>query len=451
MNHDLTRFPPATFVLRRERLAESIRDGVMILPAAPLLHRSRDTEYRYRPDSELYYLTGCTDPGVVAVLGPAEAGSGPCLTLFVPERDPDREIWSGPRMGPEEALERLGADAAHPFSELGSRLPGLLREPRKIYCRLGVHPEVDRLVTRAMQDARTRGARKGTGPRLVADPGVLLDPLRMRKDPREVAVIRSAVDLTVAGFREALAGVGEGVGEWEVEARLEGVFRQRGGAGAAFPTIVGSGENACVLHYARNEAVIPEGALVLVDGGAELNLYAGDLTRTVPAAGGFRGAQRDVYQLVLDARNAAMSQVRPGDPVSGIHGAATEVLTDGLLALGVLAGHKDDLMEDEAWKRLFPHQTSHWLGLDVHDVGDYARGGESVMLEPGMVLTVEPGLYFSQEMDGIPDHFKGIGVRIEDDLLVTEDGVENLSAALPVSPEEVEGMVRGGGPDRLTE
>lgn len=439
-------FSPETFARRRQQARASLDEAVLVLPAAPTRHRSRDTEYRYRPDSELFYLTGCTEPGVVAVFGPGLAGgegggTGDPFTLFVPERDPRAERWSGPRMGPEEARERFGAGASFPRREMEARLPELLRDPRKIFFRPGIHPELDRMVLEAMRGARTRGPRKGTGPRALVDPGEILDPLRLRKDPQEVATIRRATQLTVAAFRETLSRVHEGMGEWEVESLLEGAFRRGGGTAPAFPTIVGSGSNACVLHYGANQDPIPRGSMVLLDGGAEVDLYAGDVTRTFPVSGSFQGPQAEIYALVLEAQKAAMAQLRPGGPVDGIHDAATRVLTRGLVELGILEGDEDTLLREKACEPYFPHQTSHWLGLDVHDVGDYARAGEPALLEVGMVLTVEPGLYFSPSRDEVPEAFRGLGIRIEDDLLVTEAGAENLTAEVPTSPELLAALV----------
>ncbi|MGM0668957.1 MAG: aminopeptidase P N-terminal domain-containing protein [Gemmatimonadota bacterium] len=446
MTDKIPGFSRETFARRRRRLMEEMGDGILILPAAPLLFRSRDTAHRYRPDSDLFYLTGCTEPEVVAVFGGGQEPEKPedAFVLFVPDRDPRVELWTGPRMAPQEARERFGAMAAHPLKELGARLPALLKEPRKVFCRLGIHPELDGMVLEAMREARTRGARKGDGPRAVADPGELLGPLRMRKDAQELAAIRQAADLTVAGFRAAMAEVHEGMGEWEVESVLEATFRRGGGSGPAFPTIVGAGANACVLHYAANGDRIPEGGLVLLDGGAEKDLYAGDVTRTFPAGGSFRGSQEEVYRVVLEAHRAAIAEIRPGNPVSRVHEAATTTLVRGLTALGILSGREEDLVRERAWEPYFPHQTSHWLGLDVHDVGDYARRGTPTLLEPGMVLTVEPGLYFNPERTEIPEAFRGIGIRIEDDMVVTEDGAENLTEALPTSPEGVAGLVGTG-------
>lgn len=438
MNRHLLGFQPEIFSRRRERVLQLIQGGALVLPAAPVLVRSRETEHRYRPDSELFYLTGCTEPGVVALLRDAEEES---YVLFVPRRDPEGELWSGIRMGPEEAQERFGADSVYPLEEMGERLPGLLQAHERVFFRLGKDPDVESSVRRALEWARTRGQREGKGPRALEDPGQVLDDLRLLKDPEEISRIRSATALTAGAFRKTLAGTRPGMGEWEVEALLESSFRKGGAEGPAFPTIVGSGGNGCILHYSRNRDSIQEEDLVLLDGGAELGLYCGDVTRTYPAGGRFTPRQTEVYEVVRRAHESAISQVKPGGTVAQVHRTALECLTCGLLDLGVLSGEMEELLEAEAYKPFFPHRTSHWLGLDVHDVGDYASKSVPRVLEPGMVLTVEPGLYFSPASD-LPDHgFEGTGVRIEDDLLVTEDGSENLTGSVPVSPEELEALV----------
>jgi len=442
MTDKIRGFPRETFRARRKTVLEHLGQDVLILSSAPLLYRSRDTEHRYRPDSELFYLTGCTQPGVVAVLAGGDAEHG--FLLFVPRRDLKAELWSGPRMGPEAAREHFEADAAFPVEELDERLPALLKRPHRIYFRLGSEPRLEPVVVEALRTARSRGPRRGEGPRIVEDPGQILDELRLRKDPEEVAKIRQATSLTLAAFQEAMAGTRPGMGEWEVESLLEAEFRSGGGAGPAFPTIVGSGGNACTLHYAANEHTIDAGELVLLDGGAEVDLYAGDVTRTYPAGGRFSPEQRAVYEVVLSAHRAAMESVRPGSATTRLHDVVVRTLTEGLLDLGVLSGDVDDLMERKAYERYFPHQTSHWLGLDVHDVGDYAVGGEPRRLEEGMVLTVEPGLYFPAVGEDRPGSFTGIGVRIEDDVLVTATGMENLTRSLPVAPEEVEALTGAG-------
>jgi Xaa-Pro aminopeptidase len=415
----------------------------MVLPAAPVQLKSRDGERPYHPDRELYYLTGATEPGTVAVLtGHDSDEDGPRLHLFVRERDAEAELWSGRRLGPEGTAERLGLDGCHRLGELGQKLPELLRAADRIFYRLGPGGEVEQHVRDALEYARGRGARTGTGPRAVIDPGEILDDLRLIKDDHELDLLRRAAEVTVEGHRAAAARIAPGEGEWAVEAVLHATFRSSGGGGPGYESIVGSGGNACVLHYVDNASVIGEGALVLVDAGAEYGFYNGDVTRTYPAGGKFVGAQREIYEIVEAARAAAVAAVKPGCPVSGVHDAATRVLVDGLVALGVLGGDAGELIAAEAHKPFYPHQTSHWLGLDVHDAGDYARNGVSRNLEPRMVLTVEPGLYFRAGHEKTPARFAGIGIRIEDDVVVTENGHEVLTASLPTTPDDVAALVR---------
>jgi len=475
--HAMRTTPPADLLFeRRRRVLEALGDDALLLPAAPVRYASRDAEYPYRPDSELYWLTGMVEPGGLALLrGHADADR---FVLFVPDRDLDAELWHGPRTGPDEAAERFGADAAWPLDELEERLPPLLYGAERLYLRLepdakggrSVRGRVERLAREALAWGRRRGARTGVGPRGVLDPGGVLDPLRIVKDGWEIDRMRAAAALTVEAHRHALAGVAPGVGEWEVQARVEARMRGEGGDGPAFGTIVASGPNACTLHYVANDRRIGDGELVLLDAGASLDLYAGDVTRTVPADGTFTGARRAVYEWVDGARRAAIAAAEPGATVDDVHDAAVRTIVEGLIELGALDGAPDDLVESKAFKRYFPHSTSHWLGLDVHDPGDYGTDGESRMLEAGMVLTVEPGLYFVPEaaarsrgrdrghgMDTIgardepagadlpelPEALRGIGVRVEDDLLITVEGCEVLTADLPTGADEVAALVRG--------
>lgn len=432
--------PHETLAARRAAAAAALGEGVMVLAAAPLQYASRDTERRYRPDSELYYLTGATEPETVAVLvGGGEAE----LVLFVRERDEAAELWSGPRLGPEAAAERLRPDRCLPLSALDEELPALLQRGDRIHYRLGRRDRVEALVLDALARARARGPRRGTGPRGVIDPGQILDELRLRKDAHELAELRAAAALTVAGHRAGAAAVRPGVGEWVVEAAVEGAFRAGGASGPGFPTIVGSGANACVLHYVENREVVGPTDLVLVDAGAERGLYSADVTRTYPAGGRLQGAARAVYDHVRAALTAALAEVRPGRTMADVHEAATRALLAGLVDLGVLEGSVDALLEEDAHKPFYPHQTSHWLGLDLHDPGDYACKGMPRRLEPGMVFTVEPGLYFRPGGEAVPSALEGIGVRIEDDVLVTEAGCEVLTSDLPTEAEEVERLVGG--------
>lgn len=439
--------PPAVtdmtpFRERRERFLAAIGEGVAVIPAAPELLKSRDTEIRYRPDSDLFFLTGFGEPEAVAVLTPHDPAHR--FTLFVRPRDPSRETWTGPRAGVEGARERFGADAAYPIEELGERLHKLLEPADAVWLALGVNAELDRLVTESLRKFRVSRPRSGKGPWDVRDPGAVLDATRLVKEPNEVERMREAARVSAQGHLAAMRVARPGVGEWELEAALDGTFRRLGAFGPSFPSIVGSGANATVLHYVTNDRVVADGDLVLVDAGAEVGMYCGDITRTWPVSGRFSPAQREVYDLVLEAEEAAIAAVGPGVPFSQIHEVTLRVLVPGMVRLGLLEGEPEALVEQGAYRRFYMHQTSHWLGLDVHDAGPYReRGGDFVTLRPGMVLTIEPGLYIPVA-DDIPERLRGIGVRIEDDVLVTEEGHEILTRDVPVRPEEVEALVGSG-------
>lgn len=413
----------------------------MVVPGAPIVHRTGDTEIRYRPDSDLWYLTGFAEPGALLVLrGFADEDRS---VLFVRPRDEAAERWTGPRLGPDAAAGLVGVDRARSSEELRDALPGLLAGADRVHYRfganlgganLGATPDLNELVVRSLATARAKRRTEGKGPRGTVDPGEILDPLRLRKDEDEIRAIREAAAITVEGMREGLRHVKPGAGEWEIEAAIESSFRRGGADGAAFPTIVGSGPNACTLHYVENSRRMEAGELLLVDAGAERRMYSGDATRTVPVSGAFSAEQAALYEIVESARRVGVATAAPGTAIAAVHQAALGALVDGLIEIGVLRGTAEALVERGEHKRYFPHQTSHWLGLDTHDVGDYNRDGVSQILEPGMVLTVEPGLYFPTD-DG--SRFRGIGIRIEDDVLVTAGGREVLTAALPTALHEL--------------
>ncbi len=437
--------PDDVYRARRERFLEGIGEGVAVLCSAPELILSRDTEIRYRQDSNLFYLTGFREPAV-AVLTPHDGEHR--FTLFVRPRDPEREVWDGPRAGVEGARERFGADAAYPLAELDTRIKELVEPADALWYALGSDEAMDRRLVALLKDWRLRRARSGKGPADVLDPGGVLDPMRVVKEPGEMELIRRACRLSAEGHLAAMAAARPGVGEWELESIIDSVFRAAGPeCGTAYDTIVGSGVNGTILHYVTNDRRAEPGELMMIDAGAHVGLYCGDITRTFPVSGRFTPAQRAVYDVVLAAEEAAIAAVRPGAPFSDVHDAARRVLVEGMVSLGLLVGDVDALIEAETYKRFFMHQTAHYLGLDVHDAGDYrARGGDWLPMRPGMVFTVEPGLYVPLEGEGIPDELRGIGVRIEDDVLVTHSGHEILTRDVPVEPEAVERLVGGGGP-----
>jgi len=396
-------------------------------------YRSGDTEYRYRPDSDLLYLGGIVEPGAVLVVG--GSGNEVGTVLFLPDSDPSVALWNGPRTAPEEAVARYGVDEAYSTSELEGRLAASLVGSERVFYRLGRSEAVDRSVLRCLEQGRVHRNKTGRGLVGVLDSGLIMDGLRLVKDAWEIQRIRAACEVTIAGHMAGLATVAPGVGEWDVEAEIEVAFRRAGATGPAFGTIVGSADNGCVLHYTANARRMQDGELVLIDAGAEVDYYSGDVTRTVPVSGKWTPEQLALYEVVEQARVEAVSAVAPGVGMETPHEAARAVLVQGLVDLGLLSGDPAARIEAGDYKRFIPHRTSHWLGLDVHDVGTYRVGDASRVLEPGVVLTVEPGVYVPSDATDVPERFRGLGIRIEDDVLVTADGRENLTQALPTDPD----------------
>ncbi|HSJ13964.1 MAG TPA: aminopeptidase P N-terminal domain-containing protein [Longimicrobiales bacterium] len=423
--------PAEVFARRRTRVLAALGPrAALVLSAGPEL-RAGDAELRYPVDPDLYYLTGYTEPEAVLVLSPAADAP---FTLFVRPRDPERELWTGVRGGADAARVEFGADAAHAIAELPAGLRPILESVDHLYYRAGTgRGDVDRLLRELVAAARVRRPRHGVGVHTVSDPGLLLDELRLVKDEREIAALREAARITVESFREAQTLVRPGAGEWELEAALEGGFRRRGASGPAFPSIVAGGPGATVLHYVSNARALNAGELVLVDAGARAGMYCADMTRTWPVDGRFTDAQRTLYDVVRGAHAAALAQAVPGRSVDDVHHAAVHALSDGMVALGLLRGDAAELATEPArYRRFYPHRTSHWLGLDTHDVGDYVRDGAGRVLEPGMVLTIEPGLYVPAADPDAPAALRGTGIRLEDDVLITANGHEVLTADLPL-------------------
>jgi Xaa-Pro aminopeptidase len=423
----------------KPQLAEFMRrmepDSVAIIPSARPATRSNDTHYRYRQDSDFYYLTGFDEPEAVAVIAPSREEK---YTLFVRPRDPEKEIWDGRRAGVEGAVKEHGAHAAFNIDEFPERLGDLLGNARNLYYRLGSDREFDDLVIKQITRMRTMGRRGIHAPEAITDPGVILHELRLIKTEEEIALMQHAADIAAEAHREAMRTARPGMKEYEIEALIEYVFRRSGAAAPAYGSIVGSGPNATVLHYVNNDATLRDGDLLLVDAGAEYRGYASDITRTFPVGGRFSTAQREVYDLVLEAQVACVEMVRPGVTIDELHNRSVEILTEGMARLGLLAGDPHKLIAEEAYKRFYMHRLGHYIGMDVHDVGRYHVDGRSRPLEPGMVTTIEPGLYIAPDAEGVPDKYRGIGVRIEDDVLVTAEGHRVLSSKAPKQAEEIE-------------
>ncbi len=434
----------AVYAARRARLmAELGSDAVAVLATAPERLRNRDSHYPYRFDSHFYYLTGFAEPEAVLVLHGASGRS----ILFCRERDPEREIWDGLRYGPQAAREAFGFDEAWPIGELDQRLPDWLSGQAALHCVLGEDAAWDRRVLDWLQALRALARNGVQAPRGMFDLRRVLDAMRLIKDEHEIAIMQRSADIAAAAHCRAMRATRPGMNEYQIEAELLYEFRRQGAQAPAYTSIVAGGAHACVLHYVENNGWLADGELLLVDAGCELDGYASDITRTFPVNGRFTGAARDVYACVLAAQAAALEQVRPGNSWQAPHEAAVRVLAQGMLDWRLLQGSLDGVVESGAYKRFYMHRTGHWLGLDVHDVGEYKQGGEWRPLQPGMVLTVEPGCYIRAAED-IPQAFCNIGVRIEDDVLVDVDGHRVLTSAVPSAMAGIEALMAQAGEER---
>jgi Xaa-Pro aminopeptidase len=427
----------ATLAARRERIMSTMGGGLMMLAAAPERPRTADILYPYRQDSDFDYVTGFPEPDAVCVLAPDQPHR---YLLFVRPADPERAIWVGPRAGLDGAVERHGADRAYSLDELEKVLGPLVEKSPYVYHTvLRDDPLAQRLLA-LIRGAQAGRPRTGTGPSAIRDPAEVLHEMRLRKDPAELERMRRAITIACEAHREAMRAAQPGMAEFEVEALVDFTFRRRGATGPAYPSIVASGSNATILHYVDNDRVLVDDELLLIDAGAEHGGYCADVTRTFPVGRRYTGPQRALYDAVLAAQQSAIDTVRPGATLEGAHQAAVRVLVDALVAEGLLEGSRDEILEKGLYRRFYMHRTSHWLGRDVHDVGNYAVAGAPRPLEPGMVLTVEPGLYVPTDADDVPAGFRGVGIRIEDDVLVTETGNEVLSAAAPKQVAEIESL-----------
>ena len=436
-----TKWNPEMFANHRRRLFEALDDeDAVLLFGSPHHLRNGDAEFKYRPDSDVYHLTGWDAPEVAVLLRPNAEHP---FIMFVQNRDPAMEIWTGRRWGPDGAKERFGADQAYDYADLAAKLPELLQGYRNLHYRVADDADRDRLLMGALKSARRKARRNGLNvPDAFIDPGRVLHELRLIKTEHEIAVMKKAAEITCDAHSAAMHRTAPGVTEYEIESVIEHTFRISGGNGPGYTSIVGSGANATILHYIENADTMKDGDLVCVDAGCEYGFYTADVTRTWPVNGTFSRAQAELYQVVLDAQEAAIKQAVEGNSMRSVHQVTVRALTEGMVRLGLLSGNVDDLIAEETFRRYYMHGTSHWLGLDVHDVGAYFHEGDSRALRPGMVLTIEPGLYIAEDDMEAPESYRGIGIRIEDDVLVTEGGNLVLTAAAPKSIADVEAAVQ---------
>jgi len=424
------------FAARRTQLLDAIGDGVAVFPSAPLAVRNRDVEHPYRQDSDLYYLTGLEEPESLLVL--TNQHEEHRVVLFVRPKKREREIWDGPRAGVEGAVEAFGADVAFPIDELPKRLPDYLGNVERLHYRLAQNDEADAKIFDCLNLLR-RGVRRGvTAPEVIIDSSVHLHEMRLRKSDAELARMRGAAAITKEAHLRAMRITRPGMHEYEIDAELLHIFRKHGSQRPAYESIVGSGPNATILHYRAGDRVMNDGELVLIDAGCELGYYASDVTRTFPVNGRFSNEQRAVYDVVLRAQKAGIEAVKPGVTLEALHDGAVRSITEGLVAIGLLEGDVDALIEDKKYEPFYMHRTSHWLGMDVHDVGHYYVEGEHRPFEPGFVLTVEPGVYIATDAEGVDERWRGIGVRIEDDVVVTKSGHDVLTDGIPKEIDDVE-------------
>ena len=429
------------FIARRRFLASEMQSGIAVIPTAPERLRNRDAHYPYRFDSYFYYLTGFREPEAVLVIVAATDKAPSKHILFCRQKDQEREIWDGFRYGPEAAKTIFGFDEAHPIDQLDELLPKLLADQTAVYTALGLDAAWDQRVIGWLNRVREL-ARTGVAvPAKIHDSRALLDEMRLIKGTDELQIMQRAADISAQAHQRAMQTTRPGMREFEIEAELLYTFYRHGAQAPAYTSIVAGGANACVLHYVDNNAELKSGDLLLIDAGCELDGYASDITRTFPVNGKFTAAQRDVYQLVLAAQAAAIAQVQPGNSWNESHQAALRILARGFIDLGLCQGSIDAVLESEDYKRFYMHRTGHWLGMDVHDAGEYKQKGEWRLLQPGMVLTVEPGCYI-RPADNVPEHFWNIGIRIEDDVVVTPDGHELLTLAAPKTVAEIEELMQ---------
>jgi len=427
------------FARRRQHLIETMgSDSIAVLPSVPVANRNRDVDYSYRSDSSFHYLSGFDEPESVIVIIPGRPHGE--YILFCRERDLSKEIWDGYRAGQEGAIEKFGADDSYPISDLDDILPGLLEGKEKVYYTMGSVPSFDQRIVGWLNHLRNASRQGMHSPSEIIELEHSLNELRLYKSSYEIKAMRKAADISTAAHIRAMQFTKVGKWEYQVEAEIIHEFMTNDCRSPAYPSIVGGGENGCILHYIENDHKLKNNDLLLIDAGAEYDYYAADITRTFPVNGKFTPCQKTLYTIVLDAQKAAIAEVKPGNHWNQPHEAAVRVITQGLLDIGLLQGKFETLIEQEKYREFYMHRTGHWLGMDVHDVGDYKVGGEWRVLEPGMVLTVEPGLYV-RDPKHIDKKWHFIGIRIEDDVLVTKTGNEILTDAAPKEVDDIEALM----------
>lgn len=423
---------------RRQLMRMAGDDAIVIVPAAPERIRNNDSHYPYRQDSDFHYLTGFAEPDAVLVLIPGRSAGAEIL--FCRERHPEREQWDGPRVGPEGAVEDYALDDAFPIEDIDEILPGMIEGRDRIYYHFGRDTDFDLRIIAWVNRVRGEVKKGARAPHEFVALSHLLHDLRLFKSPAELKLMRRSAEIAAEAHCRAMQATRPGLHEHAIEAELLHTFR-RHGAVASYEPIVGAGANACVLHYRANNALLNDGDMLLIDAGAEFHGYASDITRTFPVNGRYTNAQRAIYDIVLAAQDAAIKQVRPGRAFDAYHHAAVHVISQGLIDLGLLHGSLHDVVESGAFRRFYMHKTGHWLGLDVHDVGDYRIGDDFRELEAGMVLTVEPGIYIAPQLEGVPSEYLGIGVRIEDDVVVTTSDPEVMTTGVPRDAAMIEALM----------
>lgn len=436
----MNRIPRADYARRRKALmAEMEPNSIAILPAAPMYIRNRDVEHVYRQDSDFQYLSGFPEPeAVIALIPGREHGE---YVLFCRERDPARELWDGLRAGQDGAVSEYGADDAFPIGDIDDILPGLIEGRSRVYYAIGSNQEFDHRLMEWINTIRSKARQGAQPPNEFVALDHLLHDLRLYKSANEVKVMKHAAEISALAHIRAMQASRAGLHEYHLEAELDYEFRKGGAKMPAYGSIVATGKNACILHYRENDAVLKDGELVLIDAGCEIDCYASDITRTFPVNGRFSPEQKAIYELVLRANEEAFNHIGPGKHWNEAHEATVRVITAGLVELGLLQGSVDELITAEAYKPFYMHRAGHWLGMDVHDVGDYKVGGEWRVLEPGMAMTVEPGIYIAADNQDVPKKWRGIGVRIEDDVVVSKTGCEILTGGVPKSVEEIEALM----------